>query len=109
MITDYLFYNKFFDINFLKNISFGDFFNNLYYSYDITDEYLKDKYKIDCTDILQQIEVYKNDKRTNNNIDEVKTNILPQSKLNDFIEYVSNISLEDYKNKIIHVHKNVIP
>ena len=110
LITDYLFFNYFFNMNYLKNISYENFCKDLYYSYDITDEYLENKYKIDYTEFSEQINknIEKN-KREKNTLDEMRTNILEFNKMDVFIEYVSNIDLENYKNKVIENNCNVLP
>lgn len=102
LITDYLFFNTFFDNEYLSNISYYDFCKDLYYSYDITNKYLEEKYKIDCTEFLNQINNnIEKDKKEKNTINCLGTNILPVDSLDDFIEYVSSINLEEYKNKFI--------
>ncbi|MCI8362355.1 MAG: hypothetical protein HFJ41_04385 [Clostridia bacterium] len=40
---------------------------------------------------------------------EKRKKLLPVDKLDKFIEYVSNISLEKYKNKILQNNTNVLP
>lgn len=110
LITDHLFYNNFFDSEYLKNIHGEEFWKDLYYSYDITDQYLGDKYQIDYTDFLNQVkDSIKKSKKANNITDEKRNNILPLTKLDNFIEYVSDISLENYKDKIIKSNGNVLP
>lgn len=110
LITDYLFFNNFFDYDYLSNISYSEFFKDLYYSYDITNDYLEEKYKIDYTEFLNQIKNnIEKDKKEKNTSNEIRTNILPFDNLDDFIEYVSNIDLEEYKNKIIEINKNILP
>lgn len=110
LITDYLFFNNFFEISYLKNISYDDFIKDLYYSYAVTNEYLETKYRIEYTDFLEQINKnIEKGKKEKNTSDEIRTNILKFNKLDDFIEYVSNIDLEDYKNKIIENKCNVLP
>lgn len=110
LVTDYLFFNNFFDNNYLSSISYENFCKDLYYSYDITNEYLESKYKVDYTNFLELINNnINNDRKEKNVSDEIRKNILPQNKLDEFIEYVSNISLEKYKDKIIKANDNVLP
>lgn len=110
LITDYLFFNNFFDNRYLKNISYEDFCKDLYYSYNLTNEYLEYKYNIVYTDFLNQIkDNIKKDKNEKNSNDEKRDNILPIDKIDEFIEYVSDISLEDYRNKIVGADKNILP
>lgn len=109
-VLDYLFFNNFFEMNYLKNISYEDFCKDLYYSYDITNEYLENKYKIDCTDFSEQINKnIEKDKKEKSTSNEMRTNILEFNKIDDFIEFVSSIDLESYKNKIIENNCNVLP
>ena len=110
LITDYLFFNNFFDYNYLSKISYSEFCKDLYYSYDITNDYLEEKYKIDYTEFLNQIKNnIEKDKKEKNTFNEIRINILPLDNLDNFIEYVSNINLEEYKNKIIKNDKNILP
>ena len=110
LITDYLFFNKFFNNKYLNNISYEDFCKDLYYSYDITNDYIVNKYKIDYTIFIELINNNINkDKKEKNVSTEIRNNILPYPILDEFIEYVSNISLEEYKDKIIKANKNVYP
>lgn len=110
LITDYLFFNKFFDYAYLSKISYSEFCKDLYYSYAISNEYLEEKYEIDYTEFLNQIKNnIEKDKKEKNTSDEIRINILPFDDLDNFIEYVSNINLEEYKNKIIENNRNVIP
>lgn len=110
LITDYLFFNNFFNDTYLNNISYKEFCEDLYYSYDITNDYIENKYKIDYTIFLELINNNINKNKKEKNIStEIRKNILPYSILDEFIEYVSNISLEEYKNKIINANKNVLP
>ena len=102
LITDYIFYNYFFDKNYLKSISRIEFVKSLYHSYDLINEYLRNKYNIDYSDF--SIEVNSTDIS-----DENEKGIISLEKLDCFIEYVSNIDLEEYKNKIIENDINILP
>lgn len=110
LITDYLFFNHFFNYTYLSKVSYSEFCKDLYYSYDEINDDLEKKYKINYTEYFNQIKsnIEKN-KKEKNISNEVRTNILPLDKLDDFIEYVSSINLEEYKNKIIENHENVLP
>ncbi len=110
LISDYLFFNTFFDKDYLLHISYSDFCKDLYYSYDITNDYLERKYNISYTDFLDKIkDNIRKDQKEKNVSSEIRTNILPFSKLDNFIEYVSNINLHDYSEKIIKNKENVLP
>lgn len=99
LLTDYLFFNKFFDKEYLEKVSFEQFCKDLYYSYDITNEYLENKYKIDYGEFKEEIEENIKTKNSKANYNkQVETNILPLDKLDKFIEETSNININKYKN-----------
>ena len=50
LITDYLFFNDFFDKEFIACVSCLKFCEDLYYSYDLLDKYLIEKYSLDYSD-----------------------------------------------------------
>lgn len=111
LITDYLFFNNFIDYTYLSTTPYSEFCKDLYYSYYITNEYLENKYKIDYSEFIAEMNnTIEKDKKEKNTIDnEIKKNILPLVELDNFIEYVSNIDLENYKNKIIINDCNILP
>lgn len=110
LITDYLFFNNFFEKEYLKNIKYDEFCKNLYYSYNKTNQYIEEKYKIDYLKYADQINNnIDKDNKEKNTISKIGNNILPYNKLDNFIEYVSNINLEEYKNNIIKFRKNILP
>lgn len=110
LIADYLFFNCFFDKTYLKSISYEEFCKDLYVSYDFTNDYLEKQYKLSLTGILEEIKLQiAKDKKEKNITKESRKNILPQLELDQFIEYVSDISLEAYRDKIIKNKKNVLP
>lgn len=110
LITDYLFFNNFFDKEYLKNISYEEFCKDLYYSYAKTNKYLEEKYKIDDSKYKEKINNnIKKDYKEKNASSEFGNNILPFSKLDEFIEYISDIDLIKYKDEIIKNNKNVLP
>ena len=55
LITDYLFFNDFFDVEYLKNISYEEFCIDLYDSYDKTNQYLIEQYQIDDSKFKEQM------------------------------------------------------
>ncbi len=103
LITDYLFFTDFFNEKYLLKTGYKDFCKDLYYSYDICNQYLEDKYQIYYGNYKEKIE---NNIKKDNKEKEVdnskRTNILPYEKLDEFIEKVSSIDIEEYKNKIIN-------
>lgn len=110
LITDYLFFNKFFNDNYYKNISYREFCKNLYYSYDNIDEYLERKYKIDYMEFIEEIKLNKAKYRNINKVyNKIGKSIISIKEIDSFIEYVSDINLEKYKDKIIECGKNIFP
>lgn len=110
LITDYLFFNYFIDKEYLKNIGYDDFCKDLYYSYNLTNDYVYKKYSITFTvykeEILQRIEEACAEKKMD---DKEYQNILPKEKLDYFIDLMSSIDLDKYANKIKNAGKNVLP
>ena len=110
LITDYLFFNDFFDKEFIAGVSSLKFCEDLYYSYDILDKYLIEKYSLDYSDFSDALS--ENISKTLNKFQvdkEEYSNILPTDKVDDFIEKVSSIDLEKYKTLILMSGTNVLP
>lgn len=103
LITDYLFFTDFFDKEYLNTITYEEFCKDLYFSYDLTDDYLEEKYNINLGNfsdkIHKNIKKLKKEKNVSENIK--RQNILEFNKLEGFIEKVSSINLKDYKKKFI--------
>ena len=110
LVTDYIFFNHFFDKEYINNTKYHDFNNDLYHSYDNTDNYVYDKYNINYPNLNEIIinSISKARKNKNTNYNNGK-DIIPIDKLDNFIEYISNIDLYKYKNKIIQYNKNILP
>ena len=110
LLTDYLFFNKFFEREYLINVDYRCFCRDLYYSYSLLNNYLDNKYGIDYREFGSELEdniaLNKQSKRT---ADQVGNNILPVDKVDVFIEYVSDIDLDAYRDKIIKNGGNVFP
>lgn len=110
LITDYLFFNTFFDEEYLKNVSYDDFAKDLYYSYVLTNDYLIEKYNLELKDILDVINSkIKEDRKEKQMRDEERINILPIAKLDDFIDRVARINLDEYRIFLLESNKNVLP
>ena len=101
LLTDYYFYNYFFDENYLRNVSWDKFKNDLYYSLDKCDPYVKRNYKIEYEvykrEILNDFNKYKDYKYSN-----ASENIIDLKKLNKFINKISSIDLNYTKEKILN-------
>lgn len=110
LITDYLFFNYFIDKEYLKRVSYDGFCKDLYYSYNLTNDYVYQKYNITFPvykeEILQKIEEACVEKKMD---DKEYLNILPKEKLDYFIDLMSSIDLDKYANKIKNEGKNVLP
>ena len=102
LITDYYFYNEFFDKSYLSITSLDKFKNDLYFSLDSTDKYIKKKYNIKYEvyklKILKEFYKIRKYKYYYNN-----TNIITINKLDEFINEMSLIDLDDLENK----YKNI--
>jgi len=107
LITDYVFFNYFFNKEYLNDVSYEKFCEDLYYSYEINNKYLKENYDINdfpFWDIVNK-NILKSQTRVNIKLG---TNILENKKVDNFIDYIANINLEEYKNKIIKNEKIII-
>ena len=98
IITDYLFYNEFFDEDYLKNTNYRKFKNDYYYSLGLSDPYIKKKYKVKYNvyrkEILKKLSKFKNYNYMNDS-----TNIINLDKIDLFIDYVSKINIDNlYKD-----------
>ena len=102
LITDYIFYNFFFDKEYIKKVKPEDFSKSLYNSYDIVIQNIREKYGVNYNKFLPNVEF--NRKKVDK-----QNNILDLDKLYNFIEYVSGINLEKYKDKIIMSNHNILP
>ncbi|MDE6284638.1 MAG: hypothetical protein K2M17_02735 [Bacilli bacterium] len=110
LIADYLFFNDFFDKEYLKRVTYKEFCEDLYFSYNESNNHVEEKYKIDYADFKDTLE--KNiaeNKKERNLDDEPKRNILENDRIDAFIERVASINLEEYKNKIIENKGNILP
>ncbi|MGN0961910.1 MAG: hypothetical protein ACI4PF_06925 [Christensenellales bacterium] len=110
LVTDYLFFNDFIDAEYIAKVDYRDFSRDLYYSYDILDKDLIKTFNLDYSDFEERLNANIIQNRKKNNLNKViGNNILPRDKIIDFIEYVSDIDLEKYKDKILNQKGNVLP
>ncbi|MCI9177708.1 MAG: hypothetical protein HFJ28_03900 [Clostridia bacterium] len=103
LITDKLFFTEFFSKEYLENVEYQKFTNDLYASYGKTNSYLEKKYHIEFSqELRERIEQNIQESRKQKKMGEPKSgqDILPIEKLDKFIEEVSNIDLEQYKKAI---------
>jgi len=110
LVTDYIFFNELFEEKYIENITYREFVQDLYYSYNITNKYLEKKYDIHSLNLDKIMNDNIKDALKNKNVDNtVGKNILPVEKLEEFIEKISNINIEKYIEKIKKENKNVLP
>lgn len=110
LVTDYLFFNIFFENKYIESIDINSFNNDLYHSYDNTDEYIVNKYNLDFPYLEKSMnEAKERARKKKNTIYENGKDILPLDNLGNFITYVSEINIYKYKNKILKNKENVLP
>lgn len=110
LITDYLFFNTFFDEKYIKGIDINTFNNDLYHSYDNTDKYIEEKYNLELTDIFEEMNSNKEkNRKEKNTLYNNGKDIIPIDKLDIFIENISNIDINNYRNKILKYKRNILP
>lgn len=110
LATDYLFFNYFLDKDYLKSVDYDSFCKDLYYSYDLMNDYIFEKYKISFSVYKEEMEESIVKSRAEKNMDDKKyLNLLSKEKLDYFIDVMSNINLEKYAEKIKEVGHNVLP
>lgn len=104
LLTDYLFFNEFFEKEFIKNIDYQDFVRDLYYSYEMTNEYLNKRYNIDFSifgDRLEKnIRKNKKEKKLEDSDLKEKKLIFSEKDLDEFIEKISSINIKELENEI---------
>lgn len=110
LVTDYIFFNYYFDKDYIKSTKYNDYTNDLYYSYDLINDYLEKEYNIigilkdnKMYDYLEIIQIAKRNNKTK------YKKIIDKEKLIDFIDNISNIDIEKYKEKLIKEGKNILP
>jgi len=110
LVTDYLFFNYYFSKDYLQEAGYDKFCKDLYFSYNVTNDYLIKKYNIEFPlykkEIMQDIIKSRSEKQMDN---KEYQNILPFDKLDKFIEDVGNINLENYVIKLKTAEHNVWP
>ena len=108
LVTDYIFYCTFINKNYLDKVNFAQFHSDLYYSYNLKNNYINQKYQIDYK-IFPQKYINKMNEILNECENKTGTDIIPTTRLDKFIEYISKLNLNDYKNKILQNKGNILP
>lgn len=110
LATDYIFFNGLFEREYIRNISYDDFIQDLYHSYYVTNVYLEEKYRIHDLGLDEVMNTNIKNTLKRMQIDNTHgNNILPEEKLESFIEYMSDLDVEKYIEKIKKENKNVLP
>lgn len=101
LLTDKIFFNEFFPKEYLEKENYVQFCKNLYTSYEMTNPYIAKKYNIKFSkELLEKIKQNIEDNSKKKHIEgKVGHNIIPIDKLEEFIEKMSDISIEDYLKK----------
>lgn len=108
--TDFIFYQEFLSDEYLSGVDYDGMIQDLYYSYRISNPYLEEKYNIhslNLDDVMNQniSQTLKRMHVDNSN----GYNLLPEEKMDNFIEKMSKLDLNSYVQKIKKENKNVFP
>jgi len=110
LVTDYLYFTRFFTEEYINRMGKRDFLENMYYSYDEVKDYVEKKYQVEYPGDIAEIMNAIQEKRNSLNPDKSdRINILPIKKLSNFIESVAEIDLDRYADVIKLSSQNVIP
>lgn len=110
LATDFIFYQEFLSDEYLASVDYNRMIQDLYYSYRVTNPYLEEKYNIhslNLDDLLND-----NIKQTlrKMNVDNTNgKNLLPEYKMDNFINKMAKLDIESYIIKIKREGKNVFP
>lgn len=110
LATDFIFYQEFLSDEYLAGVDYNGMIQDLYYSYRISNPYLEEKYNIhslNLDDVMNQniSQTLKRMHVDNSN----GYNLLPEGKMDNFIEKMSKLDLNSYVQKIKKENKNVFP
>lgn len=97
LLTDSLFFNELFSKEYISNTDYHTFRKDLYYTYIVTNEYLKTKYDTTYGIYKDEIEdaIGVSRKQADYKLEE-RISIIPFDDLDKFIEKVSNIDIDLY-------------
>lgn len=101
LVTDYIYFNQFFSDE--EVLKYGDeFLDSMYYSYDCIKAPVEEKYGVEYPSNISEIMRAIDEKRKLLGFDKgvTKAIILPQEKLDRFIEFCANIDLQKFAEKI---------
>lgn len=110
LATDFIFYQEFLSDEYLADVGFDEMIQDLYYSYRITNPYLEEKYNIHSLNLDDVMNNNIKQTLTRMHVDNTKGfNLLPENKMDNFIEKISSLDIEKYSEKIKREDKNVFP
>lgn len=110
LATDFIFYQEFLSDEYLAGVGFDEMIQDLYYSYRITNPYLEEKYNIHSLNLDDVMNNNIKQTLTRMHVDNTKGfNLLPEDKMDNFIEKISSLDIEKYSEKIKREDKNVFP
>lgn len=99
LVVDYLFFNNFFEREYLIKNTDENFRKDLYYSYNRTNEYLKTKYDTSYGQLKEKIEKYIGISKSEADYNgENRKDIIPYDKLDKFISKVSDRDIQYFIN-----------
>ncbi len=102
IVTDYLFFDEMFSDEYLENVSYKKFKDDLYFSYSCLRDYLAKKYDVTKADYIDYPNLYFDGGK-------YEPCLISKNSLDKFIERVCSIDLEKYIQKIIEAKNNIKP
>ena len=110
LATDFIFYQEILSDEYLASVDYDGMIQDLYYTYRITNPYLEEKYNIHSLNLDEVMEVNIKQTLTRMNVDNTcGNNLLPEEKMENFINKMSKIDIQSYIEKIKREDKNVFP
>lgn len=88
LLTDYEFFNHFFDIEYIRNVPYNKYCDDLYHSYDLVNEWVEKTYPVEIYDYKQILDEKIRTNQAKHQLDKKNDleNILPIEKLKLWIE-----------------------
>ncbi|MBR3613630.1 MAG: zinc dependent phospholipase C family protein [Clostridia bacterium] len=110
LATDFIFYQEFLSDEYLEDIGYDEMIQDLYYSYRISNPYLEEKYNIHSLNLDDVMNNNIKQTLTRMHVDNTKgNNLLPEDKMDRFINKMAKLNIENYIQKIKKENKNVFP
>lgn len=110
LATDFIFYQEFLSDEYLASVDYNKMIQDLYYSYRISNPYLEEKYDIHSLNLDEVMNQNIKQTLTRMKVDNTKgNNLLPENKMDNFINKMANLDIESYIEKIKKENKNVFP